>query len=390
VAVPINTSVATAQAAGFAVPDFVGVFPYLQLLSKIRDLEAKLSSSGREGQYAAQELLQLLQSTEDLSNPPPPVFTAPNNAIRQQLQNNPQVQLYKRPAALTPQMLQQVFSIADELHLSEQDAMALYAQASQPTTRHYLQDVEEEHVLNDVPRAASALYFQQRIALLKSLIMLSQCRLEHKVLEATDVLLSKNLIQNLVRLIRKLTTLIAQMQQQQDQTHQAQPPFGAVQTMQQSSKKTSPWLNHLHQERQMAAECLFYLTYTSQCTADEIASLIDLIHELTNDGLSVLDPVKNVPDAHYPQPPGMQLWGPFTQALPPLKEKTTWEWESDLVKSVWKKKEPYVLQCTSVLIMAVLSALDTKQRFLNRQSHQVNDFGVVSSSERKLQGILNV
>ena len=128
----------------------------------------------------------------------------------------------------------------------------------------------------------------------------------------------------------------------------------------------------------MAVECLFYLTYSSQCTAPEIASLIDLIQELTNNGLSPLDPVQDVPDAHHPQAFAMPQWGPFTQALPPLREKTTWDWEAELVKSVWSKEEPYVLQCSSVLIMAVLCALDTKQCLLNRETHSVNDFGVVS------------
>lgn len=366
------------SAGVFAVADFADTFPYLRLLSKIRDLVSKLSLSSKEAQYAAQELLHLLQTTDALANPPPPVFTQPNNAIRQQLQNNPRVTLQNSIAGLTPQMLQEVCTIADALHLSEEHAMALYAEASKPSTRQFLQDSNEDHaLLNDVLRASYFLFFQQRLALLKILILLSQSRLEHNLLEATDTLLSRNLIQNLVALVRNLTSLITQVQPQQDQTRQQIPGYYAPMETESTQDKVR-WLDHLHQERQMAAECLFYLTYSSQCTAQEIASLIDLIQELTNENLSVLDPVQDVPDAHHPQPLTIPQWGPFTQALPPLREKTNWEWERELVDNVWKMKEPYVLNCVSVLIMAVLCALDTNQSLLNRETHTINEFGVVS------------
>jgi hypothetical protein len=373
---PNSISSTTTSAGVFSVPDFEVTFPFLRLLSKIRDLDAKMSSSGREAEYAAQELLQLIGTSECLADPPAPVFTAPNDSIRRQLQSNPNVTLRKTVAALTPKMLQEVFSIADALHLPEQDAMALFAQASQPQTRHYLEACDETRpVPTDVTSVACALFFQQRMALLKALTLLSQCRLEEKHLEATDGLLSRNLIHNFVSFVRNLTTLIAQVRPKPGQP-QRSPQGIAMET--QGVHEVSPWLDHLHQERQMAVECLFYLTYSSQCTAPEIASLIDLIQELTNNGLSPLDPVQDVPDAHHPQAFAMPQWGPFTQALPPLREKTTWDWEAELVKSVWSKEEPYVLQCSSVLIMAVLCALDTKQCLLNRETHSVNDFGVVS------------
>lgn len=347
---------ATATSSVLKVPDFNEAFPFFQLPSKIRVLEGKVSTGD---QYAAQQLLELMQEKEVLSKPPAPTFSAANASVRQQLQQNPHVELDQRQAALTQDMLKEVFTIADELHLSEERAMSLYKEASKSDMREFLKG-STGTVLNSVTMAASELFFMQRSALLKSILLLCQCRLERKLLEATDVLLQKNLIGSLVTLIQDLTKWTSQLDQP------------STQPMPEPNKR---WLSHLYHERQVAAECLFYLTYSTQCNTSEVAALIDLIHSLTNEGLGALDPIKDVPDAFHPQP--QTLGFGFTQALPPLREKDVRDWEKELVESVWKKREPHTLQCVSVLILAVLCALDTKQELLNRETHDVNQFGVV-------------
>lgn len=393
-----NAPTPQTQAAVFTVPDFESVFPYMQLLSKIRALqevtsgESSVNNGSPEAAYAEQELLELLQTKTVLSNPPAPILTPPNHNLRQQLHANPNVQLKDRgPARLLPEMLQEVYGIADDLHLSEHDTLSLYAQVAQPATRQWLHESiggNDKELLHNITKAASALYFQQRRALLQSILLLSQCRLEHTSLEATDLLLQNKLIPNLVSLITNLTKLAAQMQHELDQQAMLRSnggsTFGQAPQQQQTpdaKRKTSSttiWLHHLYQERQVASECLFYLTYSTQCTADEIAGLIDLICELSKDTTN-LDPVKDVPDAHHAISPQQQqqqqhAWGgPFTQTLPPLREKATREWETELVNQVWNQRQPYALQCTSVLVMAVICSLDTKQQLFDRETHQMHD-----------------
>jgi len=69
-------------------------------------------------------------------------------------------------------------------------------------------------------------------------------------------------------------------------------------------------LEYLRQERQTAAECLFFLAYHTQLTAVEVAGMIQLLKDVTNGisdkdfGLPIQDPfedVTDVPDAYHKQ-----------------------------------------------------------------------------------------
>jgi hypothetical protein len=373
-AAPSNGVTLTDADGNIHVPDFVDIFPYHNLLIKVRDLYSKMSASGRDAKFAVQELLQITSSTVFLSNPPPPVFVAPDMSIRQRLQGNPHVSLRQNVAALTPQMLLEVFAISDALYISEQSALSIYAQVSQPEVRYYLGDCGKDSTLmHDIPAAASALFFQQRLALWKTILILTQSRLENKNVEATDVLLNSNLILNIVRTFRFINQLVVQEQSRINQCTLTSP--GEAQP---NGKDEYQWLHHLYQEQNMASQCLFYLAYSTQLTTDEVASLLDLIRDITNEALPVLDPIRDVPDSyHYHHTVTTPQWGPFTQSLPPPTDKTLWEWEDELVQTIWKKYEAPVLQFTSILVMSVISAMDTQQYLLDRQTHNFHSYGVV-------------
>uniref|UniRef100_A0A7S3VEG0 Uncharacterized protein n=1 Tax=Chaetoceros debilis TaxID=122233 RepID=A0A7S3VEG0_9STRA len=114
------------------------------------------------------------------------------------------------------------------------------------------------------------------------------------------------------------------------------------------------------QQRHLACQCLFYLTYHTQCTMEEVVGVIDLVKDLTNggrigSGLPILDPIRDVPD------PYMLSWnqndthsndpnnsnnnngmGGFMQTgsmpMAPQQVKATKdhsEWKQELIKSLW-------------------------------------------------------
>jgi Nuclear pore complex scaffold, nucleoporins 186/192/205 len=356
------------------VPKFVDIFPYQNLLNKVRYLYSKMTTSDREAKFAVQKLLQITGSTVYLSNPPPPVFVAPEISIRQQLQVNSHVILSQSLVSLTPQMLLEVFAISDALHISEQSAISIYAHVSQPEVRQYLENCEKDSkLLHDIPAAACALFFRQRLALWKIILILTQSRLENKNVEASDVLMNNNLILNIVHTFRLINQLVEQEQSRINQ-------FTLCTTSGAHSYRRNKhqWLNHLHQEQNLASQCLFYLAYSTQLKSDEVASILDLIRDITNYALPILDPTRDVPDpCHFHHTVATPQWSPFTPPPSPPTEKTIWEWEDELVQMTWSKSEAPVLQFTSILVMSVISAIDTQQCLLDRQTHNLHSFGVV-------------
>ncbi|KAL3810725.1 hypothetical protein ACHAXA_008498 [Cyclostephanos tholiformis] len=168
-------------------------------------------------------------------------------------------------------------------------------------------------------------------------------------------------------------------------------------------------------QRQVASECLFFIAYHTQLEISEVASLIDLIRDLTNgstsdDGLPILEPWSDdfVPSPHveakdlmlmsspwerqqqqqqqqqqqWQQSPGGTYWndyyppgGPLLPPLPP-KRRDAGEWEDDLVASLWRFGRPQLLQCVSSLIMSVVCAFDVRHVLVDRKIHGPNDFGI--------------
>jgi hypothetical protein len=407
-------SIPPSNATSAVVPEFGTVFPYMKIYHKLEELLPKASESSDEGRLAAQELIDVLQCTPEsfgsqLANPQAFVYKAKDVALREKLMTHPHVTLHGQTTGLTPDMLNQIIKLADELRISELDAMALYDEASKPGTRVRLQSLVEESFVekaltgsidpldlgNNVFRAARELYFYERSCALKAIHLLTQSRLEQTIMivAASDQLLNANLVGNLVGLVREWTRLAEELERELSNasTSSSQNTFGLLRPAPTQKPEETRFAKVLlafaHSERQVASECLFFLTYHTQCTADEVASLIELVKDLTNGtsettGLPLLNPILDIPSAfHDPAPATVNPWGaPFTSALPPLREKHPVEWEEELVKEVWKQGgKPQLLQCVSSLVLSVVCALDSRHELIDRDKHAVNFFGKVRS-----------
>lgn len=382
-----------------------------------------------------------------LAKPRPLTLSNRNDAFRNQLQSNPMVTLHGKEAGLTPQMLIEIWKLADDLRITELDAMTLYAGASDPDMRTWLENKldgssfvdaataagtnqdsdinnhtassprQQRHqqlqLKDDVPKAARELFFYERGSALTTILLLLQHRIQqdHILLEAIDHIIQANLLDNLVTLVTEYTQLVAHLEQDRasKKAHTAQSMFAGVNIPATTSNNDEVdfalvLLNFAHEQRQLAATCLFYLTYHTQCIATEVASLIDLIQNITNghggvqttntnekkSGLPLLDPLVDVPRAHlddtlYPlvgqhQQPLQQSWAatPLTHAPSPPKEKDPLVWHNELVRNVWQDSmgKPQLLQCVSILTMSVIAALDCKQILVDRNTHRVNEFGL--------------
>ena len=394
------------------VPEYSAVFPNLKIIEKLDELLPKASQESDDGRLAAQELYHVLDCSpsQDVSKvfgahlvkPQPCEWKAKDNVLREKLRTNPHVSLYGQTAAMTPPMLDQVFKLSDELHISEVEALVLYAEASRRETRMRLQNrleysfvdnaltgsVEPVVLGDDIFRTSRELYFYERSCAVKAILDLIQYRLalNTAVLAATDQLLLANLVDNLVTFIREWTSRTEALEQElSNASKPAQNPFGLQPPPTQKDELNFAKV-HLklgYSQRQTAAESLFYLTYHTQCMPEEVGKIIDVIRDLTNgssetSGLPFLDPFHDVPNAYYDPPAVASNQFPFTQALPPLREKDSVEWQHELVDQVWKSGgKPQLLQCVSTLVLSVVCALDTRHELIDRTTHSVNDFGAV-------------
>ena len=134
--------------------------------------------------------------------------------------------------------------------------------------------------------------------------------------------------------------------------------------------------------RQTAAEALFYLAYHTQFTVSEIASLIDVVKDLTNGlnnekGLVILSPYEDVPSSYEDLPQPEHPWAPSLPSIKPQKRKHL-EWERLLVQKTLETGLPDLLRCVSSLVVTVVASMDTKQVLFDRNTHSVNSFGKVS------------
>lgn len=390
------------------VPLFETSFPRLKAHSKVRSLVGKISNNEREGRYAGEDLVNQLRIGDNtlgalLSNPQTLDLKQKDMGVRQRLAANPTVKLYNKPAGLTAQMAQEVFEIADDLRVSEIEALSLYAEASKSDTRKWLEVTCDASFLdkamakepstqrlilgNDVRKGAKELYFLERLSLMKTILFLLQNRLNAEpvgyLMVATDELIKHDLVGNLIKLIRQSTVLMVDLEAELKELPTTLSTFTVSASA--GSKKfpfAAVLIEYLRQERKIAAECLFYLTYHTQCTPVEVATMVDLLKDLTNgtsekdSGLPVLDPFKDVPDAYQKQP--LQWQGPFTTA-PPLKDKDALDWQRELIQTTWTKNgKAQLLECVGIVVVAILSAIGTKNVLVDRTSHLPNDFGEVS------------
>ena len=391
------------------VPHFEDCFPFLKIKSIISEVLTSTSEDSTTSRLQGEELKYRLQCTAEdgifgllLANPQPLKFASADPSLRQKLQQNPQIKLHGQTAMLTQSIMEEVYKLSSQLRIPELNAMSLYAEASNPVSRRALEVSLDtsfvENALGDKPhigplllgnnvlKAARELYFWERSALMKTLLLLIQYRLKASpksaILLATDPLLKNNLIANLVTFIRESTKTIVDLQIELNSSQLTTSFQYAPIPPKKKTAFAKVLLEFVVQERQRASECLFYLAYHSQCTPIEVASLIDIVKDLTNglcerdDGLRILDPSTDVPDTYINQETPQQIYGPsFTSALPPLIEKDPIEWSKELVDKVWKSGKPQLQQCVSVLIVTAICSLDCRNALWNRDTHCQNEVG---------------
>ena len=389
------------------VPEFDTTFSNFQLQSQVEGLLQKLESvSADEARLAGQELIHLLSGSgsvaESLLQLTPLTFTPPNPQLRQQLQQTPFVQLYGQDASLTPHMLQQVFDLASALLISEPDSLCLVAAvASQEVDISDSSSVLDQALLqansnsqsNKTPsfslhhlplkaKLARDVYFRERSSRLQLLLKLLQSRLQGNafLLQATDELLQKGLFTNLISLIRQWTELIQKLQHEVEATKENTSSQSMMmdddktkQTKQQPLNFRRVHLLHAIQERQVAAECVFYICYHTQLTAAEVGALLDLIQDLSCQQ-APLNPLTDVPHPYELTSQNNQQW-----PAPPqfATDKDELQWQTELIQQTWESRQPQLLQCLAPLMVSVVCALDATHELHDRMTHAVNAFGVV-------------
>jgi hypothetical protein len=378
------------------VPEFASAFPNIEIWTKVQRLKGKLNSSQPDqARLSGQELIYVLQCQQGsigstLVQPKVVSFTGPDNALRQRLQQQPMVMLPgNREAPLTANMFKEVLDLSTDLGISEANAIALYAESNQSEVASLIQDSIIDQAWGRPPstkamstkKVARELYFFERSCALKSLLFLLQSRLSNNpvLLEATDALIQNNVVTNLISLIREWSNRIFQI----EQDLQSQKENTSMST---TCKPPKPGyakvhLLHAQQERQTAVECLFYLAYHTQLTAQEVGGLLDLIRDLTNglhatDGLVALDPFVDVPAGVEPATPTLAGWN-FPGFPAASKDKPDLQWQRELVMRTWNSGRPHLLNCVSPLILAVVCALDTQHELMDRNLHGPNAFGRV-------------
>jgi hypothetical protein len=254
-------------------------------------------------------------------------------------------------APLTVPMAHDILSLADDWRLTEADAVALYAAARQTAAA-------------DVRAVARQLYLDNRSGLLHSARSLLQARAtgNDAVLVATDQLIAAGWIAN-------FATFIRESSQRCDELRAAAPRSNAA--------EDDLWQVHWERtvaNRQVAAECLFFICYQTQLTAGEVACVVDLIRDLTNAGLGPLDPTVDIPNAF--EAPQQDSWI-MSSTSSVGRPKDFAAWERELVECCSRSGQLELLRCCSVLVAAVLAALDTKTIMIDRTTHEPNVFGMV-------------
>ena len=394
------------------VPELDATFSNFQLPSQVEGLLSKVDSSQQdEARLAGQELIHLLSGSsvaESLLKLTPLNYTPPNLQLRQQLQQTPLVQLHGQDASLTPHMLQQVFDLASDLLIREQDSLCLVAavasgqefgnesvidQALLQANAH-TNNKTTSFTLNHLPpkaKLARDVYFQERSSRLQLLLKLLQSRLQGNafLLQATDGLLQKGLFQNLLQLIRQWTEVIQKLQHEVEATKENTSNTGSSmmedvdQNKQQKQQTQQPLhfrrvhLLHAVRERQVAAECVFYIAYHTQLTVEEIGALLDLVRDLSN-SCQPLNPLTDVPHPYEIDSTSQpnQQW-PAPPVSPFATDKDELQWQQQLINQTWESGQPQLLQCLAPLMVSVVCALDATHELHDRTTHTVNAFGVV-------------
>jgi len=392
------------------IPLFDQLFPGRSVANKVGSLlrTSTATTNGDTSLFDGQELIAALSNTQDeksiaqrlllLHQDPTLQPVQPDQALRQRLAQNPTVRLsieqqdgsvQLREATLAPNMLQDVFGIADDLQISEEAAICLYQQASasdKPFHSFFVQRcLKDSNVSAETTAAwcAREMYFAQSPLLLRTCLSLLQHRLgagenaSSSACEATDSLLQAGWINNFVQMVRICTQRISQVMASFNNS-----AMGANGT---TSTTAQFWggdvtLQSFFEKRQIAVECLFFAAYNVQHTVEEVGALIDLVQELT-DASIVLDPLYDVPNPF--EVTDDDAVGNSAAAAPwlfhrPQREKDPLVWQQELAATCWKTGQPQLMRCFCTLVMTVLSALGNRAVLMDRNTHAPNTFGAVS------------
>ncbi|KAG7360438.1 nuclear pore complex scaffold nucleoporin domain containing protein [Nitzschia inconspicua] len=373
------------------VPKFDTTFENLGLWTSIRQ---KCASLG-ESTFASQELSTFLaqNATSGLLQVKMVDWTPPNSALRQQLVQKPVVGLEQenmptKVATLNQETLQQILLLATDLRISEAHAVSLYSQVSQDFDaiesllshddgRRIMDQVQPSPPYNSIVKLASRFYFYERHLKLQSILLLLQHRIKDDpdVLRATDVLLKEGgLIDNLMSLIQEYGQRIAVLQRDVV-VSPVNMTFGGSNNSN-SAVPTSMAQLHLmfcQKECQMAAEALVFVAYHTQFEPNEVTSLIDLIHGISQDAKkpSALDDVPTATDYHSSAP----SWSHSTSQHFSWPQKDLFVWQKELVEQISASGQIELMECISLLIAAAIAAMDSKQVLYNRELHAPNSFG---------------
>jgi hypothetical protein len=353
---------------------------------KLEELVSTALEDTEDGVLAGQALALLMadgKTQSHLTDVSPIVYcNSPNTAIRQQLQQRPLVYLEsnQQEASLTESMYHDIVKLSDDLKLDETHVLSLYAHMSVDHVRAELESrfgVPDEALMRNIPLAVETLYWHEQALPLITLRSLLQHRLRaepgHVVLQVTDDLLQDKLWQSLLEWVRVATRRITEWNAELSRleppaTHGTSPQSAHAQTLSRHARF------HVEQ-RQLAAECLYFWAYFTQLEATEVAALIDLAKELSNE-LPVLDPYIDVPSPVIASDPTAvsSPWRPFGTTMHAL-EKDPLTWQRELIQQTCKTTHVDRLQVISTLVVAILTSLDSRGLKHNRKTHCANDFG---------------
>lgn len=373
VAAPFTTTTTAAPSnVALTVPCFDDLFPGRKIFDTVHGLLNAISSGSKDqADRAGQQLSIMLGDTnstiyKQLLEVPLPSTVAPDINKRQRLQQTPvvnlsvpnkqgEIQLVE--ASLTPDLLQQVFSIADDLQVPEEAALCLLHQArsADPSARSKLVRKLGRTLVDSESRTAREIYVLQRPMVLQTCLLLLQQRLQgnKEVLQATDAFLQAGWIGKIVDAVRSYSVPIAELVNLRN-----------IPDSDAAFWRHTVTLQCLVEERQLASECLYFAAYHVQLQLDEVTRLIDLVRELSN-ALPVLDPYRDVPDPYEKvQQSNMSM---FT--TPRRTSKSPISWQQELAVSAWKMGLPQLLRCCSTVIMAVVCALGDRAKLMDRTTH---------------------
>ncbi len=253
-----------------------------------------------------------------------------------------------RKATLSEELVMALTCFSDELTLNETTCLDIWTMVSSKENRDALSDQFGCELGHDIPLAARRLFLLDRSCLLVCIRDMIQASLDTHLPEETSMdfvqvlskLVKAGLVSNLLKTVREVTQL--------GTNASSASQYG---TYQQSLSLPSTTMAFLDVERLRAAECVFYMFYRMQATAEEafaLASICQLVSGQLANELS---------------------------GEPPLHRGSSSLGNSPHLENRWGVHEVSLLQTSQVLLMALACVLDRHHLRTDRITQQPNTFG---------------